>query len=450
MITGDTIAAISTTTAPAARIILRVSGPAAHRLVGGIFFPTIEHPSTTRARVDRGEVRFAGLVCPAMVLRFFAPRSYSGEDLVEFHLPGNPILATMLLAELIARGARQAEAGEFTARAYFNGRLDLTAAEGVAATISASHAAELTAARKLLAGELARRVRPIIDAVADILALVEAGIDFTEEDISFITRDELNRRLQIAGEIDRLLDESARFERISHEPTVVLVGRPNLGKSTLLNALAGQARAVVSPVAGTTRDAIWAHVRLRRGVVKMIDVAGLDAQQPGPADHSPQADIARQMHARAQQTIASADVVVLVRSLADDADADPLFPRAQHLNVFTKSDLPSKRPVGVANAVRVSAVTGDGMDTLRQRLNDLAFGSGDGPTDLALNARHVAELQAAKASLRSAMAANRQERGAEVVAHDLRTALDHMGRILGAVSPDDILGRIFAGFCIGK
>src|SRR5439155_22032569 len=172
-------------------------------------------------------------------------------------------------------------------RAYFSGKIDLTEAEGVAATIGAHGEQELRAARQLMAGELSQRLRPTMESVAQTLALVDVGIDFSDEDISFVAGEEVDRR---AGEIDAALHElvrcSARFEPLTHEPTIVLVGRPNAGKSTLLNALAGRDRAVVSPVAGTTRDVLSAEVRLCRGIIRLIDVAGVE-ESPVPVTSRP-------------------------------------------------------------------------------------------------------------------------------------------------------------------
>ncbi|MGB7160846.1 MAG: GTPase, partial [Tepidisphaeraceae bacterium] len=251
MTAADTIAAISSAVGPAARMIVRMSGDRASEIASSLSpvsrFGSESHSNVLknigmcRAPVSRQMISFAGLSLPVWLYAFHSPRSYTGENLVEFHLPGNPLLARMLLDECLHHGARLAEPGEFTARAYFNGRLDLAAAEGVAATIAAQNEAELQAARQLLAGELARRLRPTMDALAETLALVEAGIDFSDEDVSFIAPEELAARIDRAdGALSDLVGSTARFERLAHEPQIVLVGRPNAGKSTLLNALAGR------------------------------------------------------------------------------------------------------------------------------------------------------------------------------------------------------------------
>jgi tRNA modification GTPase len=259
----STIAAISSSTGPASRMILRVSGPDAFELLRQL---TPDAPGLPQAGAVRTCLAFCDMRVPAWIYAFTNPRSYSGEDLIEFHIPGNPLLAKILLSQLLAAGARAAEPGEFTARAYFNGRLDLAAAEGVASTIAASNEQELSAARRLFSGELTRRLAPIADSVAQTLALLEVGIDFSDEEVTFITGDEVAGRIADADrQLRQLLIESARFERLAHEPTVVLVGRPNAGKSTLINALAGRDRAVVSAIAGTTRDVLSAEVSLARG-----------------------------------------------------------------------------------------------------------------------------------------------------------------------------------------
>lgn len=435
MITADTIAAISSSIAPAARIIVRTSGSLSFAL-SEMFGASLDSNSSAEHR----EIAFAGLTLPAWIYRFRGPHSYTAEDIVEYHIPGNPVLAKLLLNELLARGARAAEAGEFTARAFFNGKMDLTGAEGVAAVISAQNQRELAAARQLLAGELANRLRPVLDVLAETLALVEVGIDFVEEDVSFLSRNQQRTRVQQADEaLARLLVESTRFERLAHEPQVVLIGRPNAGKSTLLNALAGRQRAVVSATAGTTRDMLTAEVMLPRGMIRVTDVAGIDSL-------TPLSEIEREMRSQALIAADSADVIVLVRDLTD---SEPVLAsgRAPSLVLRTKLDLmPS---ASVDQGLGVSALTGAGMEQLRGALDAVCFGDAGTGSSLAVNLRHVRAIAEARAALGRAIEAI-DNAGPEVIAMELREAIDAVGSILGRVTPDELLGRIFAGFCIGK
>lgn len=446
----DTIVAISSAAGSAARAIVRLSGPMARSLVETMAGMSLDWPGGS-ARLVRLGIR--GAEVPAWLYLFRAPRSYTGEDTVELHLPGNPLLARWVVEDLIHRGARMAEPGEFTARAYFNGRLDLTEAEGVAATIAASNEAELAAARQLMAGELSRRLAPVMDRLAETLALLEVGIDFSDEDVTFLSDSELRQRLSdVRGDLQRLVSESARFERLSHEPRIVLVGRPNAGKSTLLNALAGSERAIVSPQAGTTRDALSAEVKLASGMVTIIDVAGLEAFDGDDSDGeaSAEASIAAQMRRRALEAVREADRVVLVHDLTDPGPPVEAG-RTPDLVVRTKVDLLDDQQQIEAGEdereCRVSAATGQGMEALRRRLNELAFGGQERST-LALNTRHLQCIDEAVAATDRAL---HQAGGAvEVVALELRSALDALGGVLGVITPDDLLGRVFSRFCIGK
>jgi tRNA modification GTPase len=439
MIAGDTIAAISSAVGASARMIVRMSGPEAHRIAREIVAEEMGSPSVGFATIRFAELEFRG-----WVYSFASPRSYTGEDSVEFHIPGNPLLAKLLIAELLRLGAREAEPGEFTARAYFNGRMDLAQAEGVAATISAASDAELRAGRKLLGGELAKRLEPAMSELADLLALIEAGIDFSEEDISFISSTELQKRVdRIDATLANLLADSVRFERLHHIPQFVLVGRPNAGKSTLLNALAGEDRAIVSPIAGTTRDALSAQINLSRGMIQLIDVAGLETEDAASiAGQSAAAQIAQQMQQRAIQMMQKADRVILVRDCTDD-QPNPSLPRDPDLIVFTKADLGNDS----RDHLCVSAVSGLNLDQLRMQLDSLAFGK-SADASLAINARHVQLICDAQASLTAAREA--MDAGLEMVALELREALNLLGGILGQISPDDVLGRVFSSFCIGK
>jgi tRNA modification GTPase len=434
-------------------MIVRTSGPRAvamaHQLSPGI-------------RVEAGAaqhvlLRFASLVCPAWIYLFLGPRSYTGDDLVEYHLPGNPVLARLLVADLQDRGPRPAEPGEFTARAYFNGRMDLTEAEGVAATVAAGSEQELAAARLLLAGELARRLAPAMELLAATLALVEADLDFSDELHAFPQGPEIRRRTEQASELlVALLADSARFEQLSHEPSFVLLGRPNAGKSSLLNALAGYQRAVESPVAGTTRDALSAHIQLPRGRVRIFDVAGLEEVEPAPvpddlAISTAQYLIEQQMRERALQTAREADFRILVQPVNERTGRLDLVEKPDLL-VFSKLDLAmgdtfNGEPIP-SNAVAVSVMSGEGLNQLGQRLDALAFGRGGSEARLALNLRHIRAIEQAIAAQQRA--AELAEQSGELCAAYLREALDSLGQVLGQVSPDEILGRIFSQFCMGK
>jgi tRNA modification GTPase len=416
---------------------VRMSGADAIRIAQEI---APDFPSQPRTPIRR-LIRIGSFEIPGWVYAFHSPRSYTGEDLVEFHIPGNVLLSRRLVEDLIQRGARAAEPGEFTARAYFNARMDLTEAEGVAAMVSSLNENELRAARQLLSGELARRLRPVMDSVAETLGLIEVGIDFSEEDVTFLSQGETLARIEQAdNDLGKILAESASLERLAHEPVVVLAGRPNAGKSTLLNALAGHDRAVVSPIAGTTRDVLSAEVNLPRGIIRIIDVAGVE--ETHISSTGAHADIDREMRTRALRAVEEADVVVLVRDITDPRENVPL-PRDPDLIVHTKADLQQDHA-----ELLVSAKTGLGLDHLRHRLDALSFGAETSST-IALNARHRLAIGTARASL-SAAREQANTGGLELIALGLREALDSLSEILGTISPDDVLGRIFAKFCIGK
>ncbi|HEX8523398.1 MAG TPA: tRNA modification GTPase [Tepidisphaeraceae bacterium] len=438
--TDDTIAAISSSAGAAPRMIIRMTGSCSHRIAARL----LEHPSPQAPQVTRAQIRLENLNVPCWVYRFSHPHSYTGQDMVELHVPGNPLLARMILERLLAHGARQADPGEFTARAYFSRRMNLAQAEGVAATIAASNEQELRAARQLLSGELSRRLHPVVDLIAETLALIEAGIDFSDQDVSFLSDSDAAQRIsQARNMLADLLQNSARLERLNHEPTVVLVGRPNAGKSTLLNALAEMERAVVSDVAGTTRDVLSAQVRLHRGIIRLTDVAGLDEAIERPADV--QAHVSSRMQQQALRALETADQVILVQDATDPRPPIGVG-RDIGLLVYTKIDL---LPAAPSEHLAISAKTGHGLNQLRDRLDTLAFGSSASTASLALNTRHLTAIHECCESLARAQQ-NVPEAGPEILALDLRESLDALGRVLGEISPDDVLGRVFGTFCIGK
>ena len=450
----STIVAVSSATGAGARMIVRVTGPESLKLASGI----CEAPG--EGAVVRRELRFDGLRVGGWVYRFVAPRSYTGQDLFEFHIPGNPILADGLVRSLVAAGARAAGPGEFTARALFTGKLDLSQAEGVAAVVSAQNRRQLRAARRLAGGELSRRLAPMTAALVHVLTLVEAGIDFADEGIVAISPADAHRELTaLRGELRGLLESSERFDRIGGVPSIVLVGRPNAGKSTLLNALCGGQRAVVSSTAGTTRDVLSAQVLLNSGTVRLVDMAGIEAGRidGGGGESAEDASgpamirIGRLMQKLAQQATAGAEVLVLVRDATDMREPIGLDRRPDVI-VRTKTDLVGADVPGGDGTISVSAFAGWGLDRLRDRLDRAAFGEGAttaGDGALTLNARHRLAIESAGVALdRALVRVSGNE--SEWVAAELREALDELGSVTGIISPDDILGRIFSTFCIGK
>jgi tRNA modification GTPase len=449
MILTDTIAAVSSVATASPRIIVRLSGDNAGRIAESLLVRGRALPDAGGA--GRRVLRIGAMRIPAWVYVFGRPRSPTGDDIVELHLPGSPMIASRTFESLLAAGARSAEPGEFTARAFFNGKLDLAQAEGVAAMIAAQSDDQLAAARALAAGELSRRLRPIVEGITTTLSLVEAGIDFVDEDITFLKSADLIARIDAADAALRdLVCESRRLEVAGVGPTIALAGRPNAGKSSLLNALAAEDRAVVADVPGTTRDALEAGVQLAHGRIILIDPAGLefDSADESGAPSELKA-IAWSAQRRARDEIAQADFVLFVRDATDDRSPIDLA-RSADLTVLTKADLCASIRVGDRAADReviVSAKTGYGLADLRRRLDELIFG-GRADGKLALATRHFHAVAEARSSL--AAARSQAPAGLELAALGLRATIDSLGSITGTVTPDDVLGRVFATFCIGK
>lgn len=458
----DTIAAISSPPGRSRRGIVRVSGPRAFAVAEHLFRAGDGDPLAARCggTCVNGSVRLTelGAEAPAMALVFTAPHTYTGQDLVELHVAGSPPLLTMLLEALLAHGARSAHPGEFTARAYLNGRLDLTEAEAVATLIQARSDAELRAAERMLHGRLSTATRDLRERLADLLALVEAEIDFTEEPIDFISPPELQARVaEITAEIRSLLDHALSTERLEELPRILLVGAVNAGKSTLLNRLTGVPRAICSPLPGTTRDLLSAPMTLDGHEVLLIDSAGLfDAADP--------VDRAAVESTLAQ--IGRVDVVCHVIDASAPAVGSEEIPRplrdaGARVIVLNKIDRPAARAVDAGHVpservCRVSALTGDGCQELLRTLSDMVHGhdATDVATSLPLTARQRQSLVASAECLDRAggicAGLDAVADAAELVAFELREAVAEIGRVAGEVTTEDLLGRVFGRFCIGK
>ena len=457
----DTIAAVSSAAGPAGRSIVRLSGPEALRLAGGVFSEPLAHLGGFRAVVGVVSVpRPVPIVVPARVYLFRAPRSYTRQDVVELHVPGE-VVAAVVCGALLEAGARPAEPGEFTARAFLTGRLDLARAEAVADIIDAEADAQVRSAAGVLAGTLSRLCGPAARELTEVLVLAEASIDFAEEDIELSSPGELSRRLRaVAGRLEAVVASAGRRPAATPLPRVVITGRPNAGKSSLLNALSGTDRAIVSALAGTTRDVLSAPARLaQRCEVLLLDAAGLDVTSD---------PLARAAHRAARDAVASADAVVFVVDAAggDHEKDGALLEEVRQLNrrapvvvAANKADLRPelaglRRQFG-AELLVISALKGWGLEKLRSVLaGHLAGASAPQVGELLLHERQRERISAAASAARRAAGllgpAKQVADVAELVAVELRTALECLRELTGEVVSEDVLAAIFSRFCIGK
>jgi len=471
----DTIVAVSSPPGRSPRGLLRVAGPGVLPILGGL----LEQPETTvdqlqawpnprrlvgcRLRLPLpGVPACSGGDClslPVLLVLFLGPRSYSGHDTVEIQCPGNPALLDHIIHRITELGARLAEPGEFTFRAFMAGKLDLTQAEGVAATIAATSDSQLQAATMLRQGKLGHFATELSQDLAHQLALVEAGIDFTDqEDVVPITPGQLDQNIaDLVSRLETLLAQSRPWGTIEALPRVVLAGPPSCGKSTLFNALLNKKRAVVSPAAHTTRDVLaepWVldMPHSRKSEVMLIDIAGLD---------TPHHALDHQAQAAARRAIDQADLLLLVTD--DPTRTWDLATSCPTLRVRTKADLIDQYEDNSIRAgdfdIAVSALTRTGLDDLRYKIAEQLGNCHTSITGqmLALQPRHESALRGAQEHLHATRRLLVQDgqrtsaiSGAELVAASLRQGLDELGDLTGKMTPDDILGRVFSTFCIGK
>jgi tRNA modification GTPase len=439
---SDTIAAIATAPGPAARGIVRLSGPAAWEIaLSGFAAQDVPRPDSRHASRFDGRLSITGPRVPlrAAISLWPGPKTYTGQQLAEIHTTGSPPILQRLLADCLERGARLAEPGEFTLRAFLTGRIDLTQAEAVLGVIEAANPRQLEMALSQLAGGLATPLHEMRDRWLDSLAHLEAGLDFVDEaDVNPIARAELAATLAAASsDLTELALRLEARDRPDGLPRVVLIGPPNAGKSRLFNALVGQRTAIVSPEAGTTRDYLSAVCDCDGRLVEIFDTAGIEI----PED---------EIRGRAQQL--GTDASTSADLLLDCGSADSGFTDSAHssrlrLRVGTKCDVTPS----VGASLQTSAQTGEGIGELRCAIRAALFEiSSDSSCVAATGARCRESLVQASRALRSASETLMLGGGDELVAVDLRQAVDELGKVIGAVVSDDILDRIFRRFCIGK
>jgi tRNA modification GTPase len=446
----DTIAAIATPSGRGGICIVRLSGPDALRIGGAVGGP-VPPPRTAALRPLIGpgdEILDRGLM-----LAFPGPRSFTGEDLVEFQLHGSPVLAALLLRHLVALGAREAGPGEFTRRAFLNGRMDLAQAEAVADLVESASAEAARAAMRSLEGEFSARIHALTEALTALRVRLEAGMDFPEEGVDDLDdpglAELLDRTLAALQELRRAAD---RGRVLRDGLTLVIAGPPNAGKSSLLNRLAGYEAAIVTELPGTTRDLVREDILIDGMPVRVVDTAGLRN-----AEDRIEAEGIR----RAHEAMRRADVILLVRdeSVPGGVPADPAAPELPDgipvIHVHNKIDIAGLAPgeridTEGGSRIRLSALTGEGLELLRERLKAVAghaTGSGGAYSG---RRRHLEALDRACGYCDAARTLLGSGQSVELAAEELRRAQLALGEITGEFTTEDLLGRIFSEFCIGK
>jgi tRNA modification GTPase len=449
--TADTIAAISTPPGRGGIGIVRLSGPDACSIAVQLVrlrYPL--EPAHARLADVLDDSDCAQRIDEALVTYFAAPHSYTSDDLVEIAAHGSPIVLELLLSRALALGARLADPGEFTQRAFLSGRLDLTQAEAVRDLIDAQTLTQARQAASQLGGALSRRVAPAKQALVDLIALLEAGIDFAEDDVEITPQAEIARRIDALTPPLAALAASFARGRIVHDGlTLAIVGRPNAGKSSLFNCLVERERAIVSATPGTTRDTVSERIALDGIPLELVDTAGL---------REAAGEVEQLGIQRSREALADAHLVLIVldatqplndeeRRLLAAASGRPALVAFNKCDLAAASSLPDA--IGLP-ALPTSALTGQGIAALRERILALATGGAASEPGLLTTLRHQQAIQSTLAALADAAQANNSSIPHEMILLDLYRALWALDSLTGQTTPDDILNLIFSTFCIGK
>lgn len=432
----DTIAAVATPPGRGGIGIVRLSGPAVPRIATVVLgkIPKPRHATAAAFRDARGATVDEGIA-----LYFPAPHSYTGEPVLELQGHGGAVVMQALLGACLDAGARLAEPGEFTRRAFLEGKLDLAQAEAVADLIDAASREAARSALRSLSGEFSAAITALQSQLIELRALTEAMLDFPEEELDSLHRDDAAARLgNVCRALDEVLDKSRQGSLLRTGIHVVLAGRPNVGKSSLLNRLAGEERAIVTPIPGTTRDALREPIQIEGVPLIVVDTAGLRASS----------DVLERLGIeRTQRELERADLVLVIFEAEErHAPLEELPAGVARVEVYNKIDL-APGFVPPAGALAVSAKTGEGLERLRKAILAAAGWSSAGESVFLARERHLRALERARSHLE---AAARESRRWEFFAEELRLAHVALGSITGEFTADDLLGEIFSRFCIGK
>ncbi len=446
----DTIVAAATSPGRGGIGIVRISGAKAPEMAAVMLG---EVPVPRRATFSRFVDAQQEPIDAGLALFFPAPHSYTGEHVLELHGHGGPLVLEALVARAVELGARRAQPGEFTQRAFLNNKVDLAQAEAIADLIDAGSREAARAAMRSLQGELSTMVRGLVDAVIELRTYVEAAIDFPEEEIDFLADAQLESRFENVQQHFDGVEQCARQGRLLREGmTVVIAGRPNAGKSSLLNRLAGYDAAIVTPIPGTTRDIVRERIDIDGMPLHVLDTAGL--REGGDV-------VEQEGIRRAQVEMRRADRVLFVIDSVEDPAGTAYDDESERLPsdvpvtlIFNKCDLTSGIPVADTYSgpprINLSALTGKGIDELRTHLKVcMGFQTLDSGT-VSARQRHLDSLASARRSVDDAARLLRERRAGELVAEELRAAQQSLNEITGEFTSEDLLGRIFSSFCIGK
>ncbi|MCG5495000.1 tRNA uridine-5-carboxymethylaminomethyl(34) synthesis GTPase MnmE [Ectothiorhodospira variabilis] len=442
---ADTIAAIATPPGRGGVGIVRVSGPLARTVAQGCLGRV---PAPRRALLTDFQDASGQAIDTGLALFFAGPHSYTGEDVLELQGHGGPVIMDLILAACVDRGCRLARPGEFTERAFLNDRLDLTQAEAVADLIDAGSAAAARSARRSLEGGFSRCVDELLTALTELRVYVEAAMDFPDEELELLEDTGIGQRLDaLSSRLDTLVESARQGNLLREGVHLVIAGRPNAGKSSLLNRLVDREAAIVTAIPGTTRDVLKEQVSLDGLPLHLVDTAGLrESDDP----------VEQEGIRRAWAEIERADLVLLVvdATLGEgEAEADIRRRLPEKLRVITvhnKLDCLDDVPVDSSNSLYLSARTGEGISTLRELLKQQLHYDGDPEGLFTARRRHLDALDRTRQHILEARQHFHATQAPELMAEELRLAQDTLGEITGKVTSDDLLGQIFSSFCIGK